>query len=93
MATRAGMVMSLRRIVAVVALARLGPVMVAAALDRLKAMTARTNHAEFAVKTLEVIWSRSHRVHDVHDEGVLLMHIALGESHCSVARQTMWQGS
>jgi len=47
------MVMSLRRIVAVVAFAKLVPVMVAAARDRLNAITASTNHAEFAVKTLE----------------------------------------
>jgi len=45
--------MSLRRIVAVVAFARAGPVIVAAARVRLNAMTAQTNQAAFAVKTPE----------------------------------------
>jgi hypothetical protein len=50
-ASRAGTAMSLRRIVAVVALARAGPVVVAAARVRLNAMTAQTSQAAFAVKT------------------------------------------
>ena len=49
----AGTAMSLRRMVAVVALASVGPVMVAAARVRLKAITARTSHAELAAKTLD----------------------------------------
>ncbi len=48
-ATRAGMVMSLRRMVAVVALARPVPVILAPARVRLNAMTARTSQAGFAV--------------------------------------------
>lgn len=44
-ATLAGMAISFRRMVAVVAFARLAPVMVAAARVRLKAMTARTSQA------------------------------------------------
>ena len=52
-ATRAGTVISLRRIVAVVALARSGPVRVAAARVRLNAMTASTSQAAFAVNTPE----------------------------------------
>ena len=52
-AMRAGTVMSLRRIVAVVALARCGPVMVAAARVRLNAITASTSHAAFAAKLPE----------------------------------------
>jgi|SRR5665647_1780402 len=58
-AIRAGIWMSLRRIVAVVALARVGPVIVAAARVRLNAMTAQTSHAAFAVKTPSVISSRA----------------------------------
>jgi len=69
---RAGTVMTLRRIVAVVALARAGPVMVAAARVRLNAMTARTSQAAFAVNFAEVIWSRPDGVHDVHEEGAAL---------------------
>ena len=48
-ATRAGTVINLRRIVAVVALASPGPVMVAAARVRLNAITASTSQAAFAV--------------------------------------------
>lgn len=44
---------SLRRIVALVALARVGPLIVAAARVRLKAMTARMSQAAFAVNTPE----------------------------------------
>jgi len=48
-AIRAGMVISLRRMVAVVALAIAVPAAVAAARVRLNAMTARTSQAAFAV--------------------------------------------
>src|SRR5450830_1011715 len=48
-AIRAGTAMSLRRMVAVAALARAGPVIVAAAWVRLNAMTAQTNQAALAV--------------------------------------------
>jgi hypothetical protein len=47
-ATRAATLTSFRRTVAVVALASSSPVRVAAARVRLKAITASTNHAEFA---------------------------------------------
>ena len=50
----AGTMMSFRWIVAVLALASVGPVMVAAARVRLNAMTARTSQAAFAVKRLKV---------------------------------------
>jgi hypothetical protein len=46
---RAGTVISLRRMVAVVALASDGPATLAAARVRLNAMTARTSQAAFAV--------------------------------------------
>src|SRR5215204_3012071 len=52
-ATRAGTVMSLRRIVAVVALASCGSVRLAAARVRLNPITASTSHAAFAVNTTE----------------------------------------
>lgn len=48
-AIRAGTVISFRRIVAVVADLRSGPVMVAAVRVRLKAITASTSQAAFAV--------------------------------------------
>ena len=48
-AIRAGTVISLRRMVAVVALARSGPVRVAAARVRLNAITASTSQAALAV--------------------------------------------
>lgn len=51
-ATRAGTVISLRRIVAVVALAGPGPVMVAAARVRLNAITTSTSQAAFAATPL-----------------------------------------
>ena len=44
----AGTVMSVRRMVAVVALAKVGPVRVAAARVRLNAITAQTSQAAFA---------------------------------------------
>ncbi|MBE1606967.1 hypothetical protein HEB94_003815 [Actinopolymorpha pittospori] len=47
-AIRAGTLTSVRRMVAVVALASVGPVRVAAARVRLKAMTARTSQAALA---------------------------------------------
>lgn len=47
----AGTVTSFRRMVAVVALARSATTMVAAARVRLKAITARTSQAAFAVNT------------------------------------------
>ncbi len=50
-ATRAGTVISLRRIVAVVALAICGSVRLAAARVRLNAMTASTSQAALAVNT------------------------------------------
>ena len=50
-ATRAGTVISLRRIVAVVALARSGAATVPAARVRLNAMTASTSQAALAVNT------------------------------------------
>ncbi len=56
-AMRAGTVISFRRMVAVVAFARAAPAMVAAARERLKAMTARTSHAAFAVKIPSVVLS------------------------------------
>lgn len=49
----AGTETSLRRMVAVVALAKPSPVMVAADRVRLKAITARTSQAAFAVNTPE----------------------------------------
>lgn len=52
-ATLAGMAISFRRMVAVFAFASTVPVMVAAARVRLKAMTARTSQAAFAVKIPE----------------------------------------
>lgn len=48
-----------RRIVAVVALASAPAAMVPAALVRLKAMTATTNHAAFAVNTPEGVLLQS----------------------------------
>ena len=59
MAILAGTMMSFRRIVAVLALASVGPVMVAAARVRLNAMTARTSQAAFAVKTPEGKWAKA----------------------------------
>jgi len=53
----AGTLTSFRRMVAVVALARPAPAMVAAARVRLNAMTARTSQAAFAVKTPLIILS------------------------------------
>ena len=47
-AIRAGTAMSFRRMVAVVALARVGPVRVAAARVRLNAITAQTSQAALA---------------------------------------------
>ncbi len=52
-ATRAGTVIRVRRMVAVVALAIAGPLRVAAARVRLNAITARTSQAAFAVNTPE----------------------------------------
>jgi hypothetical protein len=77
-AIRAGTVTSLRRMVAVVALASAGPVIVAAARVRLNAITASTSQAAFAAKAPQVIWSRSDGGHDVHDEGVLLSEVRRG---------------
>ena len=56
-AIRAGTAMSLRRTVWVVALARAGPVMVAAARVRLTATTARISQAEFAVNDPDGRWA------------------------------------
>jgi hypothetical protein len=57
-AIRAGTLMSLRRIVAVAALASAGVVVsVAAARVRLKAMTAQTSQAALALKTPEGRWA------------------------------------
>ena len=56
-ATRAGMVISLRRMVAVLDLARAAPVRVAAARVRLNAITARTSHAELAANLPEGRWA------------------------------------
>ncbi len=50
---RAGTVIRVRRIVAVVALAKDDPVIVATARVRLKAIVASTSHAAFAVNRLE----------------------------------------
>ena len=52
-ASRAGTVISARRMVAVVALARFGPLVVAAARVRLNAITASTSQAAFAVNVPE----------------------------------------
>lgn len=52
-AIRAGTAMSSRRMVAVVDLATAGPVRVAAARVRLKAITARTSQAELAANEPE----------------------------------------
>ena len=52
-AIRAGTVISLRRRVGVVALARTGPVMVAAARVRLNAITASTSQQALAVNDAE----------------------------------------
>jgi len=54
-AIRAGTVMRVRRMVAVVALARDDPVIVAAARVRLKAIVASTSHAPLAAKRLDGI--------------------------------------
>ena len=56
-AMRAGTAISLRRMVGVVALARAGPEMVAAARVRLNAITANTSQAELAVKDAEGRWA------------------------------------
>jgi hypothetical protein len=56
-ARRAGTVMSLRRMVAVVALARSGPVRVAAARVRLSAITASTSQAALAANLPSVTLS------------------------------------
>ena len=58
-AIRAGTVMIWRRTVAVVARARFGPVVVAAARVRLNAMTAQTSHAALALNTPEGRWARA----------------------------------
>jgi hypothetical protein len=58
-AIRAGTLTSLRRIVAVVALASPGPVMMAAARVRLKAIAASTSQAALAVKTPEGRWAKA----------------------------------
>ena len=56
-AIRAGMAMSLRRIVAVVDLAIVGPARVAAARVRLNAITASTSQAELAANLPEGRWA------------------------------------
>jgi hypothetical protein len=59
-AIRAGMLISFRRMVAVVALANEGlPVVLAAARVRLNAMTARTSQAAFAVNLPEGRWAKA----------------------------------
>ena len=75
------MVMSLRRIVAVVAFAKLVPVMVAAARDRLNAITASTNHAEFAVKTLEGRCARADALRSAFTGGPSLHEVLGGIDH------------
>ena len=56
-AIRAGTVTRVRRMVAVLARANPGPVMVAAARVRLNAITASTSHAALAANRPNVIWS------------------------------------
>src|SRR5450759_4863576 len=58
-AIRAGTVTRVRRMVAVLALAKAGPVMVAAARVRLKAITAHTSHAALAANRPEGRWARA----------------------------------
>ena len=70
--TRAATWIRRRRMVAVVALARPTPAMLAAARVRLNAMAAKVVQAALAVNFPEVIWSTRGAVHDVHDEGWVL---------------------
>ena len=65
----AGTTIRVRRIVPVVAFASRAPDNAAAALLRLNAITASTNHAELAANDFDVISSPSQGFHDVHDTG------------------------
>src|SRR5690606_17487390 len=83
LAIRAGMLMSLRRIVAVLAQARQGAlVSVAAARVRLNAMTAQTSQAAFAVNTPEGRCARGGGLEvgvDVLDDRVLSVDLVRGD--------------
>ena len=84
-AIRAGTVISLRRMVAVVALASEGlPVVLAAARVRLNAMTARTSQAAFAVNLPDGRWARAELFRstwDLFDDGVAP--VGLVRCHCA----------
>jgi len=70
--TLAGVLMIRARTVAPSALVNFPPAVTPMARVRLNAIVAAASQAALAWNDFEVIWSHSHGVHDVRDEGVLL---------------------